>query len=157
MTCIAYTKGVLAADTRATDTDGMVLKSKKIEHLKNGTVVGCAGDSDARDVLDLLGKATLTKWPTKNALAKTETVFQGIWVFPEDDKVFIVEIELLDGKWTAEIRPLLDACASVGSGSRYAMGAMLAGKSAVDAVKIACRLDSSCGLPVESFKTKDTV
>jgi hypothetical protein len=139
----------------AIDEDGQSFRVHKIETLPNGTVVGCAGDSDNRDVLALLGKATLTKMPTKIKLAGTKTEFQGLWVFPTGE-VFRVEVEhkARDGvsDWTAEILPILNPEAAVGSGSGYALGAMLAGKSAIEAVKIACKIDSNSGLPVESIK-----
>lgn len=151
MTVIAYTKGVLAADTQGT-TDDMKIRSQKIEHLKNGTVVGTAGDSDCREVLGVLGRASMSRMPSRASLIKTQTEFDGIWIFPDPLAIFMVSIEHEAGKWTAEIRPMLDDWAAVGAGAKYAAGAILAGKSAIDAVKIACRLDVNCGLPVESYK-----
>mgnify|MGYP003642706169 CR=1 FL=1 len=43
---------------------------------------------------------------------------------------------------------------SIGSGSHFAMGAMLHGASAVEAVKIAIKLDPSSGGKVQSVKIK---
>ncbi len=154
MTVIAYAKGVLAADTQGTTDGGMIVRTKKIEYLKNGTVLGTAGDADCREVVSLLGKASLSKMPSKASLIKTQTIFEGIWIFPDLLAIFMISIENEDNKWTAEIRPMLDDWATCGSGSKYAAGAMAAGKSAVDAVKIACKLDANCSLPVEIYKIK---
>lgn len=43
----------------------------------------------------------------------------------------------------------------LGSGSEYAMGAMAAGKSATEAVEIACELDNDSGGPVETMKVPE--
>lgn len=148
MTVIAYTKGILAADTLAVDEDGLALKCTKLFRLKNGTVVGTAGDADARAILDILGKASVTKLPSKSNLAKTETDFRGLWAFNDKD-IYRVSVEKNDSGWSAELMPMMGDYFAIGAGGPYALGAMLAGKSAVEACKIACRLDNTCGLPVE--------
>ena len=154
MTVIAYKNKILAADTKAVGEDGLTYKSKKLEKLSNNTLIGCAGDSDCRDLVLILGKSTLNKMPTKVKLRSTETFFRGIWVFPTGE-VFRVSVECEDSKWDAEILPVFEPQIAVGSGGAYALGAMLAGKTAIEAVKIACKLDNDCGLPVESM-TIDT-
>lgn len=151
MTTIAFKAGVLAADTKAVGEHDEIYKCKKLETLPNKTVVGCAGDADVRDILSLLGKATLHKMPLKSKLKETQTMFKGIWVFPTGE-VFKVSVEYLENKWDAEILPILESQVAVGSGGQYAMGAMAAGKTAIEAVRIACRLDNNSGLPIESFK-----
>lgn len=113
-------------------------------------MIGEAGDADNRDILNLLGKATLLKLPLKAKLKATETEFRGIWLF-KTGEVFRVEVSKSDDKWTAEILQITEKQLAVGSGGAYALGAMLAGKNAVEAVKIACRLDNNSGLPVESI------
>lgn len=151
MTVICYRKGILAADSQTTDDTGMILNLQKIFELPNRTVVASAGDADCREVLHLLGKATLNRMPTRKALLSTTTAFQGIWVFPGCKPVFRVSIEHSDS-WTAEIIEILDDWAVAGTGGSYAAGAILAGKSAIEAVRIACKLDANCGLPVRSVK-----
>lgn len=151
MTTVAYKNGVLAADTKAVGEDGMTFKCKKLEKLPNGTILGCAGEADVRDLISILGKASLSKMPLKAKLRATEGQFRGIWVFPTGE-VFRVLVEYEDGKWDAEILPIFEPYAAVGSGGGYALGAMLAGKSAIEAVRIACKLDNNSGLPVESIK-----
>lgn len=155
MTVIAYKNKILAADTKAVGEEGLTYKSKKLEKLSNGTLIGCAGDADCRDLVTILGKATLNKMPTKAKLRGTETFFRGIWVFPTGE-VFKVSVEFEENKWDAEIMPILEPQIAVGSGGAYALGAMLAGKSAIEAVKIACKLDNNCDLPVESMSIEAT-
>ena len=155
MTVIAYKNGVLAADTKAVTEDGLVVKSKKLEKLSNGTILGTAGSADCREIVTILGKASLSKMPLKSKLRSTETTFRGIWVFPTGE-VFKVSVEFEDNKWDAEILPILEKQAAVGTGGAYALGAMLAGKSALEAVKIACKLDNNCGLPAESITIQKT-
>ena len=148
MTVIAYKNGILASDTKAVDTTGQVFKTHKLFPLSNGSVIGGAGDADIRDVLSLLQKASITKLPTRAKLVATKTEFSGIWVFPTGE-VFTVEIKERSPDWMAEVFQVQESVAAVGSGAAYAMGAMMAGKSAIEAVKIACKLDNNCGLPVE--------
>ena len=72
MTVIAYSAKhkVIAADSRCSDSSGMhVTTCQKLFRLKNGAVLGTSGDSDDRDVRDLLGKVKLTKLPSRLQLA----------------------------------------------------------------------------------------
>lgn len=146
MTIIAYTKGILASDTKAVDEQNQVLKTQKLFRLGNGSVIGTAGNADIRDMLAILDKASLSKLPTKLKLASHAALFKGLWLFPGGE-LFRVSVEAIDTRWEAEILPILDPWAAVGSGSAYALGAMVAGKTAVEAVRIACRLDNNCGMP----------
>lgn len=175
MTVIAYTKGILAADSRATDDDGLVLKTTKLYELPNGSFCGAAGDADVRDVLAILGRKTWTssinhscasgvgrtpiKLPSRASLIKTKTNCTILWVFPNGDKVYRVQIENnstdnSDSGWGAEVLEIEDGYAAVGSGSAYALGAMVSGKTAVEAVRAACKLDVNCGLPLNFLKVK---
>jgi len=161
MTVIAYTKGILAADSRATDDDGLVLKTTKLYELPNGSFCGAAGDADVRDVLAILGrKASIIKLPSRASLIKTKTSCTILWVFPNGEKVYRVQIgnnsadNNSDSGWWAEVLEIEDGYAAVGSGSAYALGAMVSGKTAVEAVRAACRLDVNCGLPLSFLKVK---
>lgn len=46
---------------------------------------------------------------------------------------------------------------ALGSGAPYALGAMLAGKTAAEAVAIAAVLDPNTGLPIETINVSDVV
>lgn len=158
MTVIAFKSGVMAADTKAVDTNGQIFKTKKIVRLSNGTVVGSAGSADQRDILAILSKASLTKLPSRTKLMATKIEASNLWAFPTGE-VFTVEVEFLSEEkgWKAEVFKVLEPQAAIGSGAAYALGAMLAGKSATDAVKITCKLDNGCGLPIESINLKEEI
>lgn len=150
----------MASDSKCTDDYGMFLtKIQKLYRLANKSVVGTAGDADSRELLDLLGRATLKRLPSRADLAATKTNFHGLWAFP-NGTLFGIYIEPVDRvseiQWSGELVEIVERWAAVGSGSGYAMGAMLAGKNASEAVGIACKLDSNCQMPIKSVVVKDT-
>ena len=154
MTIIAWDGKTLAADSRCSDAHLMHLTNcRKIFKLKNGALLGTAGDSDDRMVRDILGKASPRKMPTREALAATKTGFQAIMVFPKGH-VFLIEIDWEDhaneGEWRASVDPISDKFIAVGHGQQFAYGALEHGASAVDAVRVACKRDLTCALPVQS-------
>src|SRR5581483_5060015 len=60
--------------------------------------------------------------------------------------------------WDRSLRPvpILERQAAIGSGAPFAMAAMDAGLSAAAAVKIACKRDASCRLPIVTARLKPT-
>jgi hypothetical protein len=131
---------------------------RKIFKLKNGALVGTAGDSDDRDIRALLAKASPRKMPTRQQLAETKTCFDGVMVFPKGH-VFLVSVDWeeheSEGEWRASVDPVSDKFLAVGHGSQYAYGALEHGASAVDAVRVACKRDLTCALPVQSATFDD--
>jgi|SRR5579875_1141208 len=155
MTVIAYSSKhrILAADSRCSDTYGMHLTScQKVFRLKNGALLGTAGDSDDRDMRDLLAKSTPRKLPTRGQLAELKMVFTGLLVFPRG-QVFVVESYHREfdsmGEWAGGIDPIRDPIVAVGCGAQYAYGAMEVGADPIKAVRAACRRDTACALPVQ--------
>lgn len=152
MTTIAYTNGVLASDSRATDsvTDMHVTECPKLFKLENGAILGAAGDDDDREVQELLGKSSPSRMPSRKKLAELETEFSGILIFP-GGRVFKIEIEHNEdkGTWAGSVLEIKDKMVAVGTGAPFAYGAMEAGASSVQAVEIACRRDINSALPVQ--------
>ena len=155
LTVIAYSSKhkILAADSRCSDEFGMHLTNcQKIFKLKNGALLGTAGDSDDREIRDLLGKATPKKLPSRTQLADTKNVFRGILVFPKG-QVFTVDVfyreHNSDGEWSASIDAIRDEIVAVGCGAQYAYGAMEVGATPIEAVRATCRRDTACALPVQ--------
>jgi hypothetical protein len=156
MTVIAYSRKhrILAADSRCSDEWDMHLtNARKIYRLKNGALVGTAGDDDCRELLVLLSKATPRKMPGKQQLADTKTSFLGIMVFPKG-QVFRVNIDFnertSDGsEWEAQVCEITDEVIAVGHGQQFAYGILDAGGTPQDAVRGACKRDLSCALPVQ--------
>lgn len=155
MTVIAYSSKtqILAADSRCSDEWGMHLTNcQKIFRLRNGALLGTAGDSDDRDVRELLASSTPRKLPHRAALAELRSIFRGILVFPKG-QLFVVDIYhrefANEGEWCGAIDPIRDEIVAVGCGSQYAYGAMEVGASPVQAVRATCRRDLACALPVQ--------
>ena len=159
MTTIAYKDGVMAADSKCTDEYmAFLTRTQKIFRLANGALIGTAGDADARELMDLLAKSTWKRLPSKGDLAATKTNFAGILAFP-NGKVFLVDVGThdvgsMDSEWTASILEVEERMCAVGSGQQFAIGAMAAGKSAHDAVVIACRYCSFSQPPVKEVPVK---
>ena len=135
MTVIAVRAGVMAADTRRTD-NGTITTCTKLFY-RGGDIIGLAGDD---------GPALLFVDWYKSGRAKPE-----IFVTGEADFFALVldsrrRVWLYD-KWCRgeQIRAPFYA---IGTGADAALGAMHAGKSAIEAARIACKIDMHCGLPV---------
>jgi ATP-dependent protease HslVU (ClpYQ), peptidase subunit len=157
VTTIAFKDGIMAADSRCTDECGSFFtKTRKIDRLASGALLGKAGDTDAREVVALLSRATYRKLPSRRELAETRTEFNGILAFP-NGRVFYVGIEKAgdgDASWTGEVIEVEERMCAVGSGYQFALGAMAGGKTAKQAVEIACRYDSYSQAPVRIVPLK---
>jgi len=154
MTVVAYRAGILAADSRCSDEYSMHLTNcRKIFRLKNGALLGTAGDDDARLLMKLLSSATPRNMPSRQALAETKTGFHGIMVFPKG-QVFVVGVGYAsytdsDGEWDGWVSPITDEFVAVGHGQQYAYGVMEHGGTAIEAVRCACKRDTTCALPLQ--------
>ena len=151
MTCIAWDGNTLASDSQCTDNCGMYLtRTPKLFRLKGGALIGTAGDDDCREVMELFDNVKdENDFPSRGQMAATHTNFGGLLVLP-NKAVYTIDIgyqelgERLGGQWDGSITRIYGKYAIMGSGGSYAMGAMVSGASAVDAVKAACKLDSFC-------------
>lgn len=142
MTTIAYRDGVLASDSRATYDDWTqsrcikIYRAKsKVDPVKGDVLVGTAGHSSASllflDWLEVGGEPRLHDRGV-NEMTEFECLIvhkSGIWV---GDRLCRLE-KLEEDFWAA------------GSGRQAALSAMHCGKSAIDAVRMACRIDSFSG------------
>jgi ATP-dependent protease HslVU (ClpYQ) peptidase subunit len=142
VTTIAYKAGVLAGDSQA--TDDQLWQTTKIERLNTSAgslLVGWCGDVHSALVF--------MEWLKNDQSRKPDISnedFEAL-VIAETGRVTIWNQSLVgwrpEGKFFA-----------LGSGAKAAMGAMHAGKGAVDAVKIACLVDPYTRGPVRSLKLK---
>lgn len=158
MTVVAYSSKhrVLAADSRCSSESGMHFTNmQKLFRLRNGALLGISGDTDTRDVRELLGRAAPGRMPSREKLAELKTEFEGILVF-RSGRVFAVTIEhhefANEGEWCGAVDEVRDPIVAVGHGAEFAYGAMEVGADPVRAVEAACRRDSACALPVQSEK-----
>lgn len=148
MTTIAYRNGILAADSRETTSDesagDYAGKCVKLIRLPKG-IVALQGDSGAGMAwLDWYGKGQ-----SDDALAahirSTQADFTavvlstaGLWVW---------DSWLIPQRVTARFY-------AVGSGTKAALGALHMGASAVQAVKVACKIDPWSAPPIVSMSLK---
>jgi ATP-dependent protease HslVU (ClpYQ) peptidase subunit len=140
MTTIAYAKGVLAGDSQA--TDDQVWRTRKVYRLQTSAgmlLVGYCGEVHAALVF--------MEWLKNDKNRKPDLsneVFEAI-VIAETGRVTI---------WTANLVPWRPSGKffAIGSGAKAAMAAMYCGKNAVEAVKIACKIDPYSRGPVHSIR-----
>jgi 20S proteasome alpha/beta subunit len=155
VTVIAYSSKhrILAADSRCSDASGMHLTNcRKVFRLRNGALLGTAGDSDDRDIREILARASPKKMPSRAALAETKNRFSGLLIFKKG-QIFLIDVDHREhanqGEWAGSVDPILDEIVATGCGYQFAYGAMEVGASPVQAVRVACRRDTACALPVQ--------
>ncbi len=150
---------MMASDSKCTDDfNAFCTRTPKVYRLPNRALLGCAGDADSRDVIELLGGVSIKKLPTRAELAATKCEFAGLLVFP-NGTIYFVDIsppEAAHSEWTASMLECKERFAAVGSGYQFAIGAMAAGRSAKQAVEIAARYDIQSGAPVIEHPLKPT-
>lgn len=129
MTTIACDGRQMAADGQVTDDENIIteIDDVKVERLKDGSIIALAGAAHARPALRafLEGKA---------AAVEACGQWDALRLMPNGSGLYYS-----DKHPTFGIRATWPA--ALGSGSKLAMGAMLAGASAKKAVEIACQRD----------------
>lgn len=143
MSVVAFDGITIAADRQCSAGD-LILRTTKIRRLSSGDVLAWTGT--------LENGLTLADWYEKGADPKLWPTFQASdsWcrlILVSKGRAY--SYEQLPVKQLVE-----DRFAAWGSGRDLAMGALAMGATAVEAVKVASRLSSSCGLGVESFRVK---
>lgn len=142
MTTIAFRDGILAGDSQA--TDDQLWRTRKVHRIKTSAgslLVGWCGHVQSALVF--------IEWLKDNNSRKPDLSnedFEAI-VVAETGRVTI---------WTQNLvpwRPTGDFFA-IGSGGKAAMAAMYCGKGAIEAVKIAAKIDPYTRVPVHSIKVK---
>ena len=149
MTTIAFSRrhGMIAADSRNTDSSCAVFKVSKIERLKDGRYFLGSGH------LLTIGKAR--RWADKHFAEKYRPEFGEMFCHDSDDYRFTCLVISPDGQRVVliddEMEPqiVLDDLLAIGTGGAYALGAMEAGMSPCDALRIAIKLDGNSGGPIQ--------
>lgn len=142
MTTIAYRDGVLAGDTQITcgaTIDGWTQKVFRKGPILYATT-GCSGLGDAfRAWVEggLVGDAPAMKREGDDAEASG-------YIFPGGDRV----VWRYNSVWASHRAPFF----AYGSGAEIALGAMLAGASAEEAVKLAAERDTNTGGEITVLK-----
>jgi hypothetical protein len=133
MTTAAWDGRTLAADTLGVQSN-LKRKTSKVFRLKDGNLFAGCGEYD--DVL------SAREWLENGGSKPTLKDFSGLLVTPEG--CFRVEHSLLR-------QPIAEPFTAIGSGRDFAIAAMYLGKSAVEAVDIACLYDAWTAGPIESM------
>lgn len=157
MTTIAYRNGVMACDSCWQSNHLQTTSLTKIARLASESLFGAAGDGDIRALLTLLDKVRLPgRLPSRAELATLKCDVEGILVFPRGQVMMIsiapggTDRNNLD-HYEAQTWPANRGIAAAGTGGELALGAMAAGKSAREAVAIACKCDINSRLPVHAL------
>ena len=146
MTTIAANRESIACDKQATHASNFKFKVKtKLFEIENPLfyptrfIIGYAGDLNI--VPDILAYLTDVTGQTKQPKQKTTEFL----VLTEDKKLFTF---ITPTKWILIDEPYY----AIGSGMHYALGAMSAGATPLEAVKAAAKCDPNTGL---GFKQMD--
>ncbi len=159
MTTIAVKAGVMACDSCWTDSNGLHGTSlNKITRLKSGALLGEAGDNDSRAVVKLLQNVkNYDQMPSAQELESTRVDYAALILFLNGETAEITITRHEGGSdvhFTAGSHRVNRGGAAVGTGAMVAIGSMDAGKSAREAVEIACRRDPYSKGPVYAVALK---
>lgn len=144
MTTIAYKDGILAADTCVTDSGAICGTATKLARAPNGAIAGASGN--------LASCAKFLSW-----FARDFGMVEKVAKIEGNSAALIIDkdgtVHTLDAGYPAFI--INAPFHAIGSGSRIALGAMAAGASAEEAVRIACGIDDGTREPVETLRLNE--
>ena len=141
MTTIAYRDGVMAADSRAWSGEAHPLGEKtKIRRLDDGRLIGASsnGPGVTEAVLDWYTAGADGDNPPKDIGGEFVNM---IVVHPDGTAQFAIDRFYLTGR---VIAPFF----AIGSGKKYAWGALAMGADAVRAIEVACLGDHCSAGPI---------
>lgn len=140
MTVIAWDGKTLAADKRAA-SNGLAYSVTKIFRTAKG-LLGIHGIMGTGLLIRDYVNGVSSTYPVE--LQKADDTYCYALLITPERKIFIYE--------RSEIPALVEsAFHACGSGRDYAMAAMCLGKSAKEAVEIACRFDINCGNGIDTL------
>ncbi len=138
MTVIAWDGRTLAADKRTTDC-GQPRTTTKIVRAPDGSLVATSGDSGMARALRAwwIGGADVEKYPDPDVKAD----------------LFVVTKDAEQRLYQGSARPIVleDKTFAMGTGRDYANAAMYYGKTAREAVELACVWDTGCGNGIDTL------
>lgn len=152
MSTIVYRDGVMAADSRAYSGNTAPIGNKrKITRLADGSLVGVSttqpGTSERiaqwLDELTECNPLAFQDWAQAPAIPDIGS-FTALTVRP-DGTALLFENSLFPSIVTAPYY-------AIGSGREYALGALVGGSSALQALRVAVELDVWSGLPIVTLK-----
>jgi ATP-dependent protease HslVU (ClpYQ) peptidase subunit len=151
MTTIAYTNRVLACDSCYSSREVVYTRAPKIHRLTSGGLFGFAGDADARAVVELFDRIKSERHlPTRKVILDLQVDTDALFIMP-NGKIFNIECGYSEGHWEGGLYEWGERYAATGSGGKFALVAMECGKTAVEAVHMACRRDINSCPPVHQL------
>jgi ATP-dependent protease HslVU (ClpYQ) peptidase subunit len=155
VTTVAYRDGVMACDSCWTYGGTVDTLANKITRLSSGALLGQAGQNDGRAMVALLDKVkTPAQIPSYDALMNMRVDFLGLLVLPKGRIFKVSTTHIAPSNWGTDFDTdigmweITGLFSSVGSGGDLATAAMDCGKSARDAVRVACKYDPNSRPPV---------
>jgi hypothetical protein len=154
MTTVAYRDGSMACDSCWTYGGTVDTLTTKIVRLSGGGLLGMAGQNDGRAVQALFDKVkTPGQMPSYEAIMTLRADCLGMLVLPKG-RVYKISTTIISPEnWDGEMDDfglweISGPFAAIGSGGDMALVAMDCGKSARDAVRVACKYDPNSRPPV---------
>lgn len=137
MTTIAYRDGVLAADSMLTGYDADCGSVTKIRRNRHGWIGGACGNAGSISLFMDWFLNTAARVDVKPPPSVSDNAADGFVVVP-GDRVFF---------WSGApaLWPVIAPFHAIGSGMRFAMGAMAMGANAREAVEVARKFDVYTG------------
>ena len=145
MTTITFKDGVMAADSQQTHVYIDQVECRKL-YVINGDLIGLAGNlTDFPKFINWY----MNERKNINDLSIPNRAIDELQalVFSKN-KLYFYDHECIAVPMTGKI-------ASIGSGSPYAMGAMMAGSTAQEAIVVSSKLDPNTNAPIYSIDIKD--
>lgn len=138
--------GIIAADTQNTDRSNTAYRCAKIERLPDGRYFLGSGH--------LLTIGMVRRWAVHNFDESERPDFEVMFGERADDFSFSCVVINRDGSAVLvddemQPQPIRDEYFAIGSGGAYAIGAMDAGASAEEAVRVACKRDLHTSEPID--------
>lgn len=148
MTVIAWDGQTLAADRRSVrhNTIHSLDKIKRIELQGRVYLIGASGDADVAEALKHWFESGYFSKDFPES-AKGESLKSTLIAVPDDGSIMIFERTPYPIKYPPQRF-------AIGSGADFAIAAMYVGKTAEDAVDVACQFDAFCGEGVTMLRHK---
>ena len=148
MSVIAFKDGVMASDSRgwAGRFKASPGRKKKLHRLRDGSLLGVS--SGQVGMADKFAAWMKRGGKSDDWHGKLPDNLSAMRFMPNGD-LYVAEDSI---DWTGPHKGM--TMYAIGSGGDFAMGAMVAGRSAIEAVRIACQLDAYSATPVFVLKRK---
>lgn len=147
MSVIVYHDGVMAADTRAYSGSSHPVGNKmKIHRLADGSLLGLSSSTPG---LPEEFKAWLERGADREDYAPAEVDIEALLIAPDGKAYLYTDSYFRCG-------PLIGDTFTIGSGKKYALGAIKAGCDAEEAVHVAIACDPFCGGPVSLIRLHES-